>query len=99
MLRGEIWSYTPQGSPRQPLVVIVSSDGINQSARTWLLGTPIAPDDPQDILAVPIKGGHGWACAGTVSRFYRGWFGEHVGTLDPSTLDQLNSALRAAFDL
>jgi len=67
VLRGEIWSYVPQGSPRQPLVVIVSSDGINQSARTWLLGTPISPDDPQDILAVQVEG-RGWLSAGNVTR-------------------------------
>jgi hypothetical protein len=98
VLRGEVWSYVPQGSPRQPLVVIVSSDGINQSTRTWLLGAPIAPDDPQDILAVPV-GGDGWASAGNVTRLYRGWLRECVGVLDAPTLEQLGSALRAAFDL
>lgn len=98
MLRGEIWSYAPQGSPRQPRVVIVSSDGINQSTRTWLLGAPIAPDDPQDILAIPVEG-HGWASAGNVTRFYRGWLRERSGALDGPTLEQLNSVLRAAFDL
>jgi hypothetical protein len=98
MLRGEIWSYIPQGSPRQPLVVIVSSDGINQSARTWLLGAPISPDDPQDILAVQIEG-RGWVSAGNVTRLYRGWLRERVGELDAPTAVHLNSALRAAFDL
>jgi mRNA interferase MazF len=98
VLRGEIWSYIPQGSPRQPLVVIVSSDGINQSARTWLLGAPISPDDPQDILAVQIED-CGWVSAGNVTRLYRGWLRERVGELDAPIAEQLNSALRAAFDL
>ncbi len=98
MLRGEIWSYIPQGSPRQPLVVIVSIDGINQSARTWLLGAPISPDDPKDILAVQIEG-RGWVSAGKVTRLYRGWLRERVGELDAPTAVHLNSALRAAFDL
>jgi hypothetical protein len=98
VLRGEIWSYIPQGSPRQPLVVIVSSDGINQSARTWLLGAPISPDDPKDILAVQIEG-RGWVSAGNVTRLYRGWLRERVGELDAPTAVHLNSALRAAFDL
>jgi hypothetical protein len=59
--QGEIWSYLPPGSPRQPLIVIVASDGINQSPRPWLLGAPITPEDPQDILAVPVEDRASWA--------------------------------------
>ncbi len=98
MQRGEIWSYLPQGSPRQPLVVIVSSDGINQSTRTWLLGTPISDQHPQDILAVQVED-HGWVSAGNMTRLYRAWLREPVGELDAPTTEQLNSALRAALDL
>ena len=98
MLRGEIWAYRPQGSPRQPLVVLISSDGINQSTRTWLLGAPLTDSDPGDILAVPIPG-HGWADASNITRFYRRWLAEHVDTLDAETLEQLRTALRAALDL
>ncbi|MBO0872888.1 MAG: hypothetical protein J2P19_05800 [Pseudonocardia sp.] len=98
MLRGEIWSYVPQASPRQQTVVIVSSDGINQSSRPWLLGAPVAEDDPQDILAVPVEG-FGWVSAGNLMRLYRGWFRERVGELDDATGDRLESALRAALDL
>lgn len=98
MLRGEIWSYVPKGSPRRQAVVIVSSDGINQSPRPWLLGAPITADDPQDILAVPIEG-HGWISAGNLTRLYRGWLTEQLDQLDQATLDRLDSALRAALDL
>jgi mRNA-degrading endonuclease toxin of MazEF toxin-antitoxin module len=96
--RGELWTYVPQGSPRQPVVVIVSSDGINQSPRAWLLGAPLADGDPGDILAVPVDG-HGWVSAGNLSRYYRGWLREHVGTLEQQAMDDLDSALRAALDL
>jgi mRNA interferase MazF len=96
--RGEVWSYVPEGSPRHLLVAIVSSDGINQSTRTWLIGAPVAVDDPQDILAVPVPD-HGWVSAGNVGRFYRGWLRERVGELDAEAMDQLDSALRAALDL
>jgi mRNA-degrading endonuclease toxin of MazEF toxin-antitoxin module len=96
--RGEIWSYVPPGSPRQPLVVIVSSDGINQSPRPWLLAAPITPEDPRDILAVPVEG-HGWVSAGNLSRCYRGWLRDRVGELDSPTLERLAAALRAALDL
>ncbi|HWR46005.1 MAG TPA: hypothetical protein VN327_00075 [Pseudonocardiaceae bacterium] len=78
--------------------MIVSSDGINQSSRPWLLGAPIMPEDPEDILAVPLQG-HGWVSAGNLSRLYRGWLREHVGELDPPTLERLAAALRAALDL
>jgi len=78
--------------------VIVSSDGINQSTRSWLLGAPITTDDPQDILAVPVDG-RGWVSAGDLSRFYRGWLRERAGELDPSTRERLATALRAALDL
>jgi mRNA interferase MazF len=37
--------------------------------------------------------------AGNVTRLYRGWLRERVGELDSPTAEQLNSALRAAFDL
>jgi len=79
-------------------VAIVSSDGINQSSRAWLLGTPVTAEDPQDILSIPIEG-HGWVSAGDLSRFYRGWLRERVGELDPPTLERLAAALRAALDL
>lgn len=72
--------------------MIVSSDGINQSPRPWLLGAPVTPEDPQDILAVPLEG-HGWVSAGTLSRLYRGWLRDRVGELDPPTLDRLAAAL------
>jgi mRNA interferase MazF len=96
--RGEIWSYVPQTSPRRQTVVLVSSDGINQSLRAWLIGAPITDEDPQDILAVPIDG-HGWMSAGNLTRLYRGWLRERVGQLDRETIDRLDSALRAALDL
>lgn len=98
MQRGDVWAYRPQGSPRQQRVVLVSSDGINQSGRSWLLGVPLAAEDPADILAVPVPG-HGWADTSQITRFYRRWLAEHLDTLDADTLDQLNAALRAALDL
>lgn len=98
MKRGELWAYAPEGSPRRQRVVIISSDGVNDSTRPWLLGAPIAAVDPQDILAVPI-GGHGWIQAHNLTRYYRPWLTEHVDTIDDQTRDRLDSALRAALDL
>lgn len=98
MQRGEIWSYVPQASPRQQTVVLVSSDGINQSPRPWLVGAPISAEDPNDILAVTVDD-LGWVSAGNLTRLYRGWFRDQLGALDRDTAERLDSALRAALDL
>ena len=98
MRRGELYAYEPQGSPRQQLVAIVSSDGVNDSPRSWLLGVPIRDADPHDILAVPIEG-HGWADVGSLTRFYRRWLTKRVDTLHPTAVEQLDTALRAALEL
>ena len=89
---------TGRAAPRQQVVVLVSSDGINQSGRPWLLGAPVAGEDPADILAIAVPG-HGLADAGQISRFYRRWLAERLDVLDTDTLDQLAFALRAALDL
>lgn len=98
MRRGELWTYEPQGSPRHQLVVIVSSNGVNDSGRRWLLGVPITVDDPHDILAVPITR-HGWADVTRMTRYFRLWLTKSEGVAGPADLEQLDSALRAVLDL
>jgi hypothetical protein len=97
-VRGEVWSYSPQGTPRHLFVVIVSSDGINLSPRRWLLAAPVLPRNPDDILAVPVPG-RGWVHAGILTRCYRPWLTERVDVLDTDTHEALDRALRAALDL
>ncbi|MFR9750546.1 hypothetical protein ACL02S_05870 [Nocardia sp. 004] len=98
MRRGELWTYTPHGSLRRRTVVLISSDGINDSSRPWLIGAEVVEDDPHDILAVPVRE-HGWAHAGNIGRVFRGWLAERVDVVDTGTLDRLDTALRAAMDL
>ncbi len=98
MQRGEVWAYTPRGLPRLRNVVLISSDGINDSERPWLLGVELTAEDPGDILAVPVPG-HGWVFAGNVSRVYRGWLIQRVDRVDTDALDRLEGALRAALEL
>jgi mRNA interferase MazF len=95
---GELWRYAPPSSPRRRVVVIVSSDGINDSARPWLIASDILSEDPEDILTVPVDG-HGWVNAADLSRVYRPWLTEHVDTVDNATRERLDTALRAALDL
>ncbi|MBF6098996.1 hypothetical protein [Nocardia cyriacigeorgica] len=98
MRRGELWLYHPHGSPRHRTVVLISSDGINESPRPWLIAAELLDQDPQDILAVPL-GSLGWVHAGNIGRIYRGWLAERVDEADAETMDRLDTALRAAMDL
>jgi hypothetical protein len=97
MRRGEFWRYQPPTNGRARVLLIVSSDGINDSSRPWLLGADVLPDDPTDILGVPVNGA--WINAANLSRIYRPWLTELVGELDDDTRDRVDTALRAALDL
>ncbi|GAB2719856.1 hypothetical protein [Nocardia thraciensis] len=98
MRRGELWIYNPHGSPRRRTVVLISSDGINESPRPWLIAAELLDEDPLDILAVSVPD-HGWVHAGNLGRIYRGWLAERIGEVDAETLERLDTALRAAMDL
>ncbi|GAA4858572.1 hypothetical protein [Actinomycetospora straminea] len=99
MRRGELRRYTRPSSPEVPrAVVLLSSDGINESPRPWLLGIELRTQDPGDVLAIPVGGGR-VAYAGDLTRLYRAWVGERLGVLDATTLARIDGALRAALDL
>ncbi len=99
MRRGELRRYVRPSTPEhQRTVVILSSDGINESPRPWLLGVELRDHDPDDILAISVAD-HGWAYAGDLTKLYRTWTGVCVGELDSTTLSRLHGALRAALDL
>ena len=98
MHKGDLWIYNPHGSTRPRNIVLISSDGINESPRPWLIAAELLDSDPQDILAVTIPG-HGWVHAGNLGRIYRGWLAERIGAVDTETLERLDTALRAAMDL
>ncbi|MFD0365483.1 hypothetical protein ACFQZZ_28950 [Nocardia sp. GCM10030253] len=99
MRRGELWIYYPHGSPpRRRTVVLISSDGINESSRQWLIAAEVLDQDPQDILAVSVPR-HGWVHAGNIGRIYRGWLAERVDEMGTEELERLDTALRAAMDL
>jgi hypothetical protein len=97
--RGELRSYTRPSTPdRDRTVVLLSSDGINDSPRPWVLGIELRERDPGDLLAIPI-GDDRFAYAGDLTRLYRAWVGRRLGVLDRTTLGRLDGALRAALDL
>lgn len=99
MRRGELHRYVRPSSPDVGrTVVVLSSDGINESPRPWLLGIELRSRDPGDLLAIPV-GESRFAYAGDLARLYRAWVGERTGVLDTTTLTRLDVALRAALDL
>jgi len=97
--RGEIWTYQPPTQPsRERTVLLLSSDGVNESERPWLLGTELLEDDPQDILGVALDGRF-WISTLNLTRLYRGWLTERVAEIDQGVLERVDIALRAALDL
>ena len=99
MRRGDLRRYVRPSSPEVTrIVVILSSDSLNSSARPWMLGMELQQRDPGDILAIPVAA-HGWAYVRDLTRLYRAWTGERVGQLDELTLIRLTSAVQAALDL
>lgn len=99
MRRGEVWTYHPpteQARSRQML--LLSSDGVNDSERPWLLGTELLQRDPHDILGVALDG-HYWVSMVNVTRLYRPWLREQVAAVEEDVQEQIDSALRAALDL
>ena len=99
MRRGEVWTYHPPTEPsRQRTVVLLSSDGVNESERPWLLGTELLDRDPQDILGVAIDARY-WVSTLNLTRLYRPWFDERIAEIDQEVQERIDIALRAALDL
>lgn len=97
--RGDLRRYVRPSTPEvQRIVVILSSDSLNSSPRSWTLGMELKQRDPGDILAIPVAG-HGWAYVRDLTRLYRAWTGERIGQLDELTLARLTGAVQAALDL
>jgi hypothetical protein len=97
--RGEVWTYHPATEPtRERTVVLLSSDGVNDSDRPWLLGTELLEKDPQDILGVAVDG-RLWISTLNLTRLYRPWLDERVAEISQEVQEQIDIALRAALDL
>ncbi|MEU6641668.1 hypothetical protein ABZ863_03875 [Saccharomonospora sp. NPDC046836] len=99
MRRGEVWTYQPPTQPMQPrAVLLLSSDGVNESERPWLIGTELLEKDPQDILGVAVDGRF-WVSTLHLTRIYRPWLDQRIAAIDNEIQEQIDSALRAALDL
>ncbi|RZQ66068.1 hypothetical protein [Amycolatopsis suaedae] len=99
MQRGEVWTYHPPTEPdRERNVLLLSSDGVNDSERPWLLGTELLDRDPQDILGVAVDATH-WVSTLNLTRLYRPWLDKRLAAVDHEVQERIDIALRAALDL
>jgi mRNA-degrading endonuclease toxin of MazEF toxin-antitoxin module len=99
--RGEVWRYEPviARAGQSTTRLIVSADPINSNeALPVVYVMHIVDSDPQSLLAVRI-GHHGWALATGIDRPVRKRLTEQLGEAAPAEMEQVNSALRAVFDV
>lgn len=101
MRRGEVWRYEPiiaragQSTSR----LIVSADAVNadDTVPTVYVMQMVA-DDPGSLLAVRI-GDLGWAFALLMDRPVRKRLVERIGVATAEEMEQVDTALRATFEL
>jgi len=99
--RGEVWRYEPviARAGQSTIRLIVSADSVNLNE-----GLPVVyvmhvvDSDPQSLLAVRI-GDLGWALATEIDRPIRKRLTEKLGEATTAEMDQVDSALRAVFDV
>jgi mRNA-degrading endonuclease toxin of MazEF toxin-antitoxin module len=99
--RGEIWRYEPviARAGQSTTRLIVSADSINSNdALPVVYVMHIVDSDPQSLLAVRI-GRHGWALATEIDRPVRKRLTEQLGEATTAEMEQVDSALRAVFDV
>lgn len=101
MRRGEIWRYEPvmtragQSTDR----LVVSADSINNSdGLPTVYVMQVVDSDPGSLLAIRV-GDHGWALATAIERPPRKRLVERIGEASPAEMEQVDNAIRAAFDV
>jgi mRNA-degrading endonuclease toxin of MazEF toxin-antitoxin module len=99
--RGEVWRYEPviARAGQSTTRLIVSADSVNRNeALPVVYVMHVVDTDPASLLAVRI-GGHGWALATEIDRPVRKRLTERIGEATAAEMDQVDTALRAVFDL
>ena len=101
MRRGEIWRYEPVIARAGQSItrLIVSADSVNRNeALPVVYVMHVVDSDPGSLLAVRV-GDHGWALATEIDRPVRKRLTELLGEATTAEMDQVDSALRAVFDV
>ncbi len=99
MRRGEVWRY--QGISRSRPVLVVSCDELNDAEQPIVIDvTSFSPQGAAALLTVRVGDElGGYARCRTISFGDSKRFTELLGTVPESTMEQVDMALRAAFNL
>lgn len=101
MRRGEVRRYEPvmARAGQSTLRLVVSADVINaDDILPTVYVVQVVETDPESLLAVRI-GGLGWAFALLLDRPVRKRLTELLGVATAEEMEQVDTALRATFDL
>ncbi|MGH3569235.1 MAG: hypothetical protein ACRDRH_25065 [Pseudonocardia sp.] len=101
MRRGEIWRYKPvlERPGLSTVRLIISAEGVNNTHELpVVLGLNILAADPGTLLSVRL-GSWGWGSALAIEQVMRRRLVEHLDTMSPEVMEQIDSALRAAMEL
>jgi mRNA-degrading endonuclease toxin of MazEF toxin-antitoxin module len=99
--RGEVWRYEPviARAGQSTTRLVVSADSVNRNeALPIVYVMHVVDSDPASLLAVRI-GEHGWALATEIDRPVRKRLTERLGEATTQEMEQVDTALRAVFDL
>ncbi len=101
MRRGELWRYDPVISRAGQSItrLVISSDALNRNdALPVVYVMQVVDTDPGSLLAVRV-GNHGWALATEIDRPVRKRLTERLGEATTQEMEQIDNAIRAAFDV
>ena len=101
MRRGELWRYDPVISRAGQSItrLVISSDVLNRNdALPVVYVMQVVDTDPGSLLAVRV-GNHGWALATGINRPVRKRLTERLGEATTQEMEQIDNAIRAAFDV
>ncbi len=101
MRRGELWRYDPVISRAGQSItrLVISSDALNRNdALPVVYVMQVVDTDPGSLLAVRV-GNHGWALATGIDRPVRKRLTERLGEATTQEMEQIDNAIRAAFDV
>jgi mRNA-degrading endonuclease toxin of MazEF toxin-antitoxin module len=99
--RGEVWRYEPviARAGQSTTRLIVSADSVNRNeALPVVYVMHVVDSDPDSLLAIRIDE-NGWALATEIDRPVRKRLTEKLGEATTAEMEQVDTALRAVFDL
>lgn len=99
--RGDVYTYGQPGSPRQGVVLLVSSDAVLDHPNIpWVCGLDVLDEQRRDHLLCVSLPGYGWCDAIMPHRLYRAWLSDTpLGHVDDDVIERVDMALRVSLEL